>query len=111
LRHLPQPEADGESGLTAQIIEFPVRRHGDRLVSAVMRLEEIVREVERLAAEQPADGLDRLLTVIERLGHRLVESASLLLDDHANGQVRAAFKSLSAKIADTREAFDELGDP
>ena len=97
--------------MSAEIIAFPMRRHEGHLVTTIMRLEEIVREVERLATEQPADGLDRLLTATERLGYRLVESASPLLDDHANGQLQAAFKTLSAKIADIREAFDRLGDP
>lgn len=94
--------------MTAEIIQFPMRRDEDGLVSAIIRLEEIVREVEYLA-EQPADGLHHLLTVMERLGDQLNESSSLLLDDHAKCRVQTAFASLSAKIAEAREAFDELG--
>jgi hypothetical protein len=54
---LPQParpEDDGESRLTAEIIEFPMRQHKDPQVSAVAGLEEIVREVDLVAAEPPA---------------------------------------------------------
>jgi hypothetical protein len=109
LRHLARPEGDGESRLTAEIIEFPCAKHEDRLVSAVVGLEEIVREVEHLAAEQPADSLNRLLTVMERLGDQLVESSLLLLDEDSKGRVQTAFTSLSAEIIETREAFDELG--
>lgn len=88
-----------------------MRKHEDRLATAVIRLEEIVREVERLAAEQPADGLHHLLAVMERLGDNLVESSSLLLDEDANVRIQAAFASLSAKIAEARDALDELGEP
>ncbi|WP_439392255.1 hypothetical protein ACRQ5Q_21615 [Bradyrhizobium sp. PMVTL-01] len=95
--------------MTADIVEFPMRRHEDRLVLAVIRLEEIVREVERIAVEQPADGLHCLLAVMERLGDGLVDSSSLLLDDDANGRIQSAFTSLSIKIAETREALVELG--
>jgi len=97
--------------LTAEIIEFPMQKHDDRLVSVAVGLEEILREVERLAAEQPADGLDRLLTVMERLGDKLVESASLLLDEDTTGQVQTLFTALSAKIAETRHVLDGLGEP
>jgi hypothetical protein len=97
--------------LTADIIEFPLRRHEDSLVSAVIRLEEILREIERIAVEQPADGLHHLLTVVEHLGDRLVETSSLLLDHDANGRIQTAFTVLSEKIAETREALSELGKP
>ncbi|MGY3233164.1 hypothetical protein ACVMAJ_000054 [Bradyrhizobium sp. USDA 4448] len=95
--------------LIAEIIEFPLRRHEDNLVPAVIRLEEIVREIERIAVEQPADGLHHLLTVIEHLGDRMVETSSLLLDDDANGRIQTVFTRLSEKIAETREALGELG--
>ncbi|MGO4512670.1 hypothetical protein CT676_37430 [Bradyrhizobium sp. MOS001] len=94
--------------MTDEIIEFPLRKHEDRLVSAVIRLGELVREVERLADEQPADDLHRLLNVMERFVNKLVESSSLLLDEDAQGRVQTAFTSLSGKITETREAMDEL---
>ena len=95
--------------MTAEIIEFPMSSPEDRLVSAVVRLEQIVREVERIAVEQPADNLHRLLAVMEHLGDGVVESSALLLDHDANGRIQTAFASLCEKIADTREALGELG--
>jgi hypothetical protein len=97
--------------VTAEIIEFPKPGYHDPLVSSVARLEQIVREVDRLAVDslatdQPADGLDHLLAVIERLGDQVVDLAYLLLDEDAKWTVQSAFTSLSDKIAETRAAFD-----
>jgi hypothetical protein len=93
--------------VAAEIIEFPNRGHQDPLVSSVARLEQMVREVEHLAADQSAEGLDHLLAVMERFGDRLVDLAHLVLDDDARRSVQIAFTSLSDKIAVTRDAFDE----
>jgi hypothetical protein len=93
--------------VAAEIIEFPLRGHQDPLVSSVARLEQMVREVDGLAANQPAEDLDHLLAVMERFGDRLVDLAHLVLDDDAKRSVQIAFTSLSDKIAATREAFDE----
>ena len=94
--------------MTAEIIEFPMSSPEDRLMSAVVRLEQIVREVERIALEQPAHSLHRLLTVMEHLGDGLVESSALLLDHDANGRIQTAFASLCEKIAEAREALAQL---
>jgi hypothetical protein len=93
--------------VAAEIIEFPDPRQHDPLVSCVARLEQMVREVDRLAADQPAECLDHLLAVMERFGDRLVDLAHLVLDDDAKQSVQIAFTSLSDKIAATRDAFDE----
>ena len=93
--------------MAAEIIEFPDRGHQDPLVSSVARLEQMVREVDRLAADRPAEGLDHLLAVMERFGDRLVDLAHHVLDDDAKRSVRIAFTSLSDKIAATRDAFNE----
>jgi hypothetical protein len=93
--------------VAAEIIEFPDRGHQDPLVSSVARLEQMVREVDRLAAGQPTEGLDHLLAVMERFGDRLVDLAHLVLDDDAKLSVQIAFTLLSDKIAATRDAFDE----
>jgi hypothetical protein len=90
--------------VAAEIIEFPNRGHEDRLVNSVARLEQIVREVDRVAVGQPPDGLDHLLAVMERLGDRLVDLAYPLLDEDGKRSVRNAFTSLSQKIAETRDA-------
>jgi hypothetical protein len=92
--------------VAAEIIEFPNRGHQDPLVTSVARLEQMVREVDRLAAEQPAEGLDQLLVVMARFGDRLVDLAHLVLDDDAKRSVQIAFTSLSDKIVATRDAFD-----
>ena len=94
--------------MTAEIIEFPMSSPEDRLMSAVVRLEQIVREVERIALEQPAHSLHRLLTVMEHLGDGLVESSALLLDHGANGRIQTAFASLCEKIGEAREALGQL---
>jgi hypothetical protein len=92
--------------VAAEIIEFPNPGHQDLLVSSVARLEQMVKEVDRLAADQPAECLDHLLAVMERFGDRLVDLAHLVLDDDAKRSVQVAFMSLSDKIAATRDAFD-----
>jgi hypothetical protein len=92
--------------VAAEIIEFPNPGQQDQLVSSVARLEQMVKEVDRLAAEQPAECLDHLLAVMERFGDRLVDLAHLVLDDDAKRSVQVAFMSLSDKIAATRDAFD-----
>jgi len=93
--------------VAAEIIEFPSHGYQDPLVTSVARLEQMVKEVDRLAAEQPADGLDQLLVVMARFGDRLVDLAHLVLDDDARRSVQIAFTSLSDKIAATRDAFDD----
>jgi hypothetical protein len=45
---------------------------------------------------------------MERIGDQLVELASLLLDEPTKIQAHETFKSLSDKIAETREAFELL---
>ncbi|WP_339035696.1 hypothetical protein WHZ78_30370 [Bradyrhizobium symbiodeficiens] len=95
--------------MAAEIIEFP-ERGSDRLVSSIARLETIVREVERIVADEPEAGVDRLLAIMERMGDRLVDLASLVLDEESKLQARKAFISLSDKIAETREAFEQVGD-
>ncbi|AWM03667.1 hypothetical protein [Bradyrhizobium amphicarpaeae] len=94
--------------MDAEILEFP-RRGGDRLVSSIARLETIVREVERIVADEPAAGVDRLLAIMECMGDRLVDLASLVLDEESKLQAQKAFISLSDKIAETREAVEQLG--
>lgn len=95
--------------MAAEIIEFPERRPQDRLVFSVARLEAMVREVERVAADDPEAGLDRLLAATERIGQQLVDLAGLLLDEVTRLQAQSAFESLAEKIAETRETFDQLG--
>jgi hypothetical protein len=95
--------------MAAEIIEFPERGREDRLIASVTRLEAIVREVERIAADDPKAGLDELVAAMERMGHRLVDLASLLLDDETKARVQMAFISLTDKIAETRDTFDRLG--
>lgn len=90
--------------MAAEIIEFPNRGHEDRLVNSVARLEQIVREVDRVAVGQPPDGLDHLLAVMQCLGDRLVDLAYPLLDEDGKRRVRNAFTSLSQKIAKARDA-------
>ncbi|UPJ59362.1 hypothetical protein [Bradyrhizobium sp. 192] len=95
--------------MAAEIIEFPERGR-DQLVSSIARLETIVREVERIVADEPEAGVDRLLAIMERMGDRLVDLATLVLDEESKLQARKAFISLSDKIAETREAFEQVGD-
>ncbi|AWM09899.1 hypothetical protein [Bradyrhizobium symbiodeficiens] len=95
--------------MAAEIIEFPERGR-DRLVSSIARLETIVREVERIVADEPEAGVDRLLAIMEHMGDRLVDLATLVLDEESKLQARKAFISLSDKIAETREAFEQVGD-
>ena len=95
--------------MAAEIIEFPERGR-DRLVSSIARLETIAREVERIVADEPEAGVDRLLAIMERMGDRLVDLATLVLDEESKLQARKAFISLSDKIAETREAFERVGD-
>lgn len=92
--------------MAAEIIEFPERRAEDRLVSSVARLEAIVREIERVAADDPEAGLDRLLGAMERMGQQLVDLADLLLDQATRLQAQSTFQSLSDKIAETRDRFE-----
>jgi hypothetical protein len=66
----------------------------------------MVREVDRVTADHPAECLNHLLAVMERFGDRLVDLAHLVLDDGAKQSVLIAFTSLSDKIAATRDAFD-----
>ena len=94
--------------MDAEIIEFPERGRENRLVSSTARLEAIVREVESVVAREPAAGVDRLLAIMERMGDQLVELTSLLLDEPTKIQAHETFKSLSDKIAETREAFELL---
>lgn len=95
--------------MAAEIIEFPERGR-DRLVSSIARLETIVREVERIVADEPEAGVDRLLAIMEHMGDRLVDLATLVLDEESKLQARKAFISLSDRIAETREAFEQVGD-
>lgn len=95
--------------MDAEIIDFPERGREQRLASATARLEAIVREVEHIVADEPAAGVDRLLAMMERMGDQLVELASLLLNEDSKLQAHEAFKSLSDKIADTRDTFELLG--
>lgn len=97
--------------MDAEIIEFPERGREHRLVSATARLESIVREVERVVADEPVAGVDSLLAIMERMGDQLVDLASLLLDEESKLQAQRAFISLSDKIAETRETFERLGGP
>ncbi|MBW7973185.1 hypothetical protein [Bradyrhizobium sp. BR 10289] len=97
--------------MDAEIIEFPEGGRENRLVSSTSRLEAIVRDVERAAADQPAAGVDQLLAMMERMGDQLVDLASLMLDEDARLQAHEAFRSLSSKIAETRDAFEQLGSP
>ncbi|TQF40993.1 hypothetical protein UNPF46_08945 [Bradyrhizobium sp. UNPF46] len=107
--HRPRPEAGENARMDAEIIEFPERGRDHRLVSSTARLEAIVREVERLVADEPQAGIDRLLSIMERMGDQLVDLASLMLDEESKLQARIAFKRLSDQIAETRAAFDRLG--
>ncbi|MBR0813583.1 hypothetical protein JQ544_18770 [Bradyrhizobium diazoefficiens] len=95
--------------MDAEIIEFPERGRENRLVSSTARLEAIVREVESVVAHEPAAGVDRLLAIMERMGDQLVDLASLLLDEESKLKAQKAFISLSDKIAETREAVEQLG--
>lgn len=92
--------------MAAKIIEFPERRHEDRLVASIARLEAIVREVERVAADDPQAGVDAVLAAMERMGHQLVDLACLLLDEEKRAQAQMAFICLTDKIAETRNAFE-----
>lgn len=94
--------------MNAEIIEFPERGRESRLVSSTARLEAIVREVERVVADEPAAGVDRLLTIMEHMGDQLVDLASLLLDEEPRLQAQGAFQRLSDKIAETRATFEQL---
>jgi len=94
--------------MAAEIIEFPERGSEDRLVASVARLEVIVREVERVAAHDPEAGLDGLLAAMERMGHQLVDLACLLLDEETRARAQMAFISLTDRIAETRDTFDQL---
>ncbi len=95
--------------MVAEIIEFPERKGENRLVSSVARLESVVREVERVAVDDPEAGLDRLLAAMERMGQQLVDLGDILLDEVTRLQAQRAFESLAEKIAETRETFDQLG--
>jgi hypothetical protein len=95
--------------MDAEIIEFPERGRENRLVSSTARLEAIVREVESVVAHEPAAGVDRLLAIMERMGDRLVDLASLVLDEESKLKAQKVFISLSDKIAETREAVEQLG--
>ncbi|MFB6418240.1 MULTISPECIES: hypothetical protein [Bradyrhizobium] len=95
--------------MDAEIIEFPERGREKRLVSSTARLEAIVREVESVVAHEPAAGVDRLLAIMERMGDRLVDLASLVLDEESKLKAQKVFISLSDKIAETREAVEQLG--
>ena len=108
--HRPRPETGENPCMDAEIIEFPERGRESRLVAATARLEAIVREVESIASDEPAADADRLLAMMERMGDRLVDLACLLLDQDSKLQAQRALNSLSDKIAETREAFEQLGD-
>ncbi len=95
--------------MDAEIIEFPERGREHRLVSATARLEAIVREVERVVADEPSAGFDQLLAIMERMGDQLVDLANLLLDEESKLQAQRALISLSDKISETRTAFEQLG--
>lgn len=94
--------------MAAEIIEFPEGGRDNRIVSSIARLEAIVREVERVAGDEPAAGIDRLLIIMECMGDQLVDLASLLLDEESKLRAQQAFKSLSDKIVETRDAFERL---
>ncbi|HXH47019.1 MAG TPA: hypothetical protein VNK51_24665 [Bradyrhizobium sp.] len=94
--------------MAAEIIEFPERGREDRLVSSVARLEAIVREVERVAADDPVAGIEQLLATMERMGDRLIDLACLLIDEESKLKAQRAFISLSDKIADTRQVLEQL---
>ncbi|TWA95998.1 hypothetical protein [Bradyrhizobium stylosanthis] len=94
--------------MDAKIIEFPERGRENRLVSSTARLEAIVQEVERIVADDPAAGFDRLLATMERMSDQLLDLACLLFDEESKLQARSALKSLSDKIVETREAFEQL---
>lgn len=95
--------------MDAEIIEFPERGRENRLVSSTARLEAIVREVERVVADEPAAGVDRLLAMMEHMGDQLVDLACLVLDEEPKRQALSAFQGLSDKIAEARAAFEQLG--
>jgi hypothetical protein len=46
---------------------------------------------------------------MERMSDQLVDLACLLLDEDAKLQAQSTFRSLSDKIAETRDTFDQLG--
>ena len=94
--------------MDAEIIEFPEQGRDNRLASAIARLEAILREVERVAADEPVAGIDRLLALMERMGDQLVGLACNLLQEEPKLQAQRAFISLSDKIAETRKALDQL---
>lgn len=96
--------------MDAEIIEFPERGRENRLVSSTARLEAIVRELDRVVADEPAAGVNRLLAVVERMGDQLLDLTCLLLDEEAKLKAHSAFTSLSEKIAEARSAFEQLGD-
>ncbi len=95
--------------MAAEIIAFPEPDRGNRLVSSIARLEAVLRDVERVGADDPGASLDQLLAAIERMSDQLVDLACLLLDEDAKLQARSTFRSLSDKIAETRDTFDQLG--
>ncbi|MDA9466856.1 hypothetical protein [Bradyrhizobium sp. CCBAU 53415] len=95
--------------MAAEIIAFPEPDRGNRLVSSIARLEAVLRDVERVGADDPGISLDRLLAAIERISDQLVDLACLLLDEDAKLQAQSTFRSLSDKIAETRDTFDQLG--
>ncbi|MDA9528019.1 MULTISPECIES: hypothetical protein [unclassified Bradyrhizobium] len=95
--------------MAAEIIAFPEPDRGDRLVSSIARLEAVLRDVERVGAGDPGAGLDQMLAAMERMSDQLVDLAFLLLDEDAKLQAQSAFRSLSDKIAETRDTFDQLG--
>jgi hypothetical protein len=95
--------------MAAEIIAFPEPDRGDRLVSSVARLEAVLRDVERVGAGDPRAGLDQMLAAMERMSDQLVDLACLLLDEDAKLQAQSAFRSLSDRIAETRDTFGQLG--
>ena len=95
--------------MAAEIIAFPESDRGDRLVSSIARLEAVLRDVERVGADDPGASLDQLLAAMEHMSDQLVDLACLLLDEDAKLQAQSAFRSLSDKIAETRDTFDQLG--
>ncbi|TCU66519.1 hypothetical protein EDE08_11175 [Bradyrhizobium sp. R2.2-H] len=95
--------------MAAEIIAFPESDRGDRLVSSIARLEAVLRDVERVGADDPGANLDQLLAAMERMSDQLVDLACLLLDEDAKLQAQSTFRSLSDKIAETRDTFDQLG--